>query len=111
MCTIMENELILNLHMYTYTLTSLLFFIYRGANGLYLFPVSLRQTWSSIHVQLATVDVLIKAMLVAVHASTHTHTVILTFNAVVVEKVSNYTVVLYGTFVEVSLNSSILQQL
>ena len=61
---------------------------HREVNGLYLLPINLKQIWSSIRAQQATVNVVMKAVLVIVRVSTHTHTVILTHSALVIEKVS-----------------------
>ena len=62
-------------------------FSHRGVNGLCLFPVHLRQTCSSIHVQRAIADVLMKLVLKVVRVYTHTHTMILICSAAVTEKV------------------------
>ena len=66
-----------------------IFIIHREANGVCLFPVDLKQIWSFIHVQWATVDALMRVASVILHASIHTHTVIQTCSVYVIEKVRN----------------------
>ena len=71
---------------YVYNKTN---FSHRKENGLCLFLVDLSPIWSFIHVLWATVNAVIRVVSEIAHVSSYTHTVILTCNVIVIDKVRN----------------------